>query len=102
MFNNKYIINYDQVTVSFQTLPDNLQEIAIELYEFCPDIIDQGFGCMDDMLTMMSESGQEIEDQTKALLEGVDFDNPDFGLKILLNALKIEQNGIKSTIYLLS
>lgn len=84
-------VSYDQVTVYFQTLPDNLQEIAIELYEFCPDIIDQGFGCMDDMLAMMLESGQEIDEHTRLLLEGVDLDNPDFGLKILGNALKIEK-----------
>ncbi|WP_017296120.1 DUF4253 domain-containing protein [Geminocystis herdmanii] len=84
-------VSYDQVTVSFQVLPDNLQEMAIEIYEFCPDIIDQGFGCMDDMLAMMSESGQEIDEYTKALLVGVDLDNPDFGLKILINALKREK-----------
>jgi hypothetical protein len=80
-------ISYDQVTVFFQKLPDNLAEMAMEIYEFCPDVIDQGFGCMDDMLTMIPE----IDEQTKALLEGVDMDNPDFGLKILENALKIEQ-----------
>jgi len=46
---------------------------------------------MDDMLSMMSESGQEINKEIKTLLEGVDMDNPDFGLQILANVLKIEQ-----------
>ncbi len=84
-------VSYDQVTVSFQRLPDNLLEMAQEIYEFCPDIIDQGFGCMDYMLAKMLESGREIDVKTKMLLEEVDFDNPDFGLKILVNVLKIEQ-----------
>lgn len=84
-------VEHDQVTVYFQTLPDNLQELAIEIYDFCPDVIDQGYGCMDDMLSMMSESGQEINEEIRALLEGVDMNNPDFGLQILANVLKIEQ-----------
>jgi len=77
--------------VLFHKLPDSLQEMAMEIYEFCPDVIDQGFGCMDDILVMMSKSGQKMDELTKALLEGVNMNNPDFGLKILENALKTEQ-----------
>ncbi|WP_373480876.1 DUF4253 domain-containing protein [Geminocystis sp.] len=84
-------VENDRVTVLFYKLPDNLQEMAMEIYEFCPDVIDQGFGCMDDILIMMSKSGQKMDELTKALLEGVNMNNPDFGLKILENALKIEQ-----------
>jgi hypothetical protein len=29
--------------LSFQTLPHNLKAFAEEIYEFCPDILDQGY-----------------------------------------------------------
>ncbi len=39
-------IEADRLTVQFENLPENLEALANEMYEFCPDIIDQGYGCM--------------------------------------------------------
>lgn len=36
-------IGYDTVDLEFARLPDDLKAFAQELYEFCPDLIDQGF-----------------------------------------------------------
>jgi hypothetical protein len=40
----------DGLVVRFATLPDDLSTFAREIYEFCPDTIDQHFGCIDDMV----------------------------------------------------
>ncbi len=80
-------VSYDSLVVIFKQLPEDLDALAQEIYEFCPDVIDQGFGCMDDALPMMITAGKEIPPDVKALIEGVDWDDPDFGLTILRNSL---------------
>ncbi len=47
-WNSSYGINivgvkHDVVALTFEKLPDNLLAFAQEVYEFCPDIIDQGY-----------------------------------------------------------
>ena len=50
-----------------------LSSLVAEIYEFCPDVIDQNLGCMDDMVDMMKESGQKLSPEVEKLIEGVDF-----------------------------
>ncbi|MBE9222533.1 DUF4253 domain-containing protein [Cyanobacterium stanieri LEGE 03274] len=80
-------VSYDTLTVYFHNLPNNVRIMAEEIYEFCPDIIDQGYGCMDEILTM----GQKIDERLKPLLQGVEMNSPDFGLQILENVLKVKK-----------
>ncbi|AIE73383.1 MULTISPECIES: DUF4253 domain-containing protein [unclassified Synechocystis] len=80
-------VSFDSLIVRFENLPGDLEALAREIYEFCPDVIDQGFGCFDDALPMMMASGQEVPPETEALLTGVDWNDPDFGLTILKNSL---------------
>jgi len=56
--------------------------------DFCPDVIEQGFGCMDDMLQMAEETGQSISPELMKLLDGIDFSKEDFGLEILQRDLR--------------
>lgn len=35
--------SYDWVSIIFEKLPDNIEKFADEVYEFCPDTLDQGF-----------------------------------------------------------
>ncbi len=81
-------VGHDRALVTFQTLPDDVMALAAEIYAFCPDVIDQGFGCMDDMVEMMAEANQPLEPETTQLIEGVDFADDDFGLKILERSLR--------------
>lgn len=81
-------IENDGLTVQFENLPDDLEELSKEIYEFCPDIIDQGYGCMDDMVEMAEEHGHEIPAESLKLIEGIDFQDENFGLKILQRDLK--------------
>jgi hypothetical protein len=39
-------LGYDTVDLEFAALPSDLGAFAKELYEFCPDLIDQGFGSL--------------------------------------------------------
>ncbi len=81
-------VGADRLMVKFKTLPEELTTLAEEIDEFCPDVIDQGYGCMDDIVEMMAASGQQLDEKNQALLQGVSFDDPDFGLQILENALR--------------
>lgn len=38
----------------------DLKVLVEEIYEFCFDVIDQGFGCFDDIFVMGKEVGEEI------------------------------------------
>lgn len=84
-------IEADRITIHFENLPDELETLANEIYDFCPDVIDQGYGCMDDMIEMAEEHGQEIPSETQKLIEGIDFGDENFGLKILQRDLKDKQ-----------
>ena len=84
-------VTFDSLIVRFENLPTDLKALAEEIYEFCPDVIDQGFGCFDDILAMGREGGEEIPPDLQNLLEGVNWDDPDFGLTILQNALRQDQ-----------
>lgn len=87
-------IHHDRVSVHFDRLPGSpktLQEFSAEIYAFCPDIIDQGFGCMDEMLEMLDEQGLEADESTQALIEDVDFGDENFGLELLARSLTLAQ-----------
>jgi len=52
------------------------------------EVIDQHFGCMDEMVEMMKEAGQELAPDLSELVEGVDLENEDFGEFLLQKSLK--------------
>jgi hypothetical protein len=74
---------YDAVEIQFDTLPQDMYAFTKDLYEFCPDLVDQGTGCMAEMLEMAEETGQEIAPEILKLIEGVDFSNENYGIEIL-------------------
>lgn len=77
----------DKVTVRFLSLPEPLDQLAREIDDFCPDVIDQGFGCIDDMVAMQARDGQEIAHEWARLIHGVDLQHPDAGLILLQRSL---------------
>lgn len=81
-------VGHDRVTVDFEKISDvDIYSLADEIYEFCPDVIEQGFGCMDDMVDMAEEHGFPLDENTQKLIEGVDFSNDDFGIELLRRSL---------------
>jgi len=80
-------VESDRLIVTFSNLPDDLTELALDIYEFCPDTIDQGFGCADDAINMLQKSQQGIPADLQEMIEGIDFEDENFGLEILKRSL---------------
>jgi len=81
-------IERDKVLVTFRTLPEDLDSFARNVYDFCPDTVDQGFGCVEEMMELGEEMGEEIPEDMKELVEGVDFEDEDYGIELLKRSLK--------------
>ena len=73
----------DQIQIEFTTLPKDMDAFAQDLYKFCPDLVDQGTGCVHEMLESLEEMGEEVDPEMATLIEGVDFDDENYGLEIL-------------------
>jgi hypothetical protein len=82
----------DRATIQFDTLPVDMDSFVKELYAFCPDLVDQGTGCVAEMVEMAGEMGESIPPGMKELIEGVDFEDENYGLEILKREL---QRGMK-------
>lgn len=96
-WDEKYGINlsdvgHDRLTVTFERLPDDLAALSGEIYEFCPDTIDQGFGCVDEMIDAAEEMGREVPADLLELVEGVDLDDENYGLELLRRSLARERS----------
>lgn len=82
----------DTVEIKFNTLPADMDAFVEDLYEFCPDLVDQGTGCVQEIIESMEEMGQEIPPATRKLVEGVDFDDDDYGLEILKREIQAKKS----------
>jgi hypothetical protein len=80
-----------RVLVKFSQLPEKLDTLANEIYQICPDVIDQHFGCMDEMVAMLEHSEQELDPEIQSLIKGVDFDDEDFAMQLLIKSLASKQ-----------
>ena len=78
----------DAVDIRFETLPEDLDAFVRDLYEFCPDLVDQGTGCLHEFLDVADESGEELTPEMKQMIEGVDFTDDNYGLEILKRELQ--------------
>ena len=82
----------DRADVEFATFPEDMDAFVRDLYEFCPDLVDQGTGCVHEMVEMMEETGEELPPEMKKLIEGVDFSDENYGLEILKRELLQRKN----------
>jgi hypothetical protein len=85
-------IEFDAVNVFFQDLPEDVTELALEIYEFCPDTIDQHFGCFSDAIEYMEESNQDFPEDLQALLKDVDLTDENYGFELLKRSLSIHKS----------
>jgi hypothetical protein len=73
----------DRAEIEFITLPQDMDAFAQDLYKFCPDLVDQGTGCVHEMIEMLEESGQELTPEEQKMIEGIDFTDENYGVEIL-------------------
>lgn len=78
---------FDAVVVRFDRLPDDVMPLARDIYEFCPDTVDQHFGCVAEMLSLAEETGEDVPPEMAELMEGVDLEDEDHGLELLRRSL---------------
>lgn len=83
---------YDTVDIEFDTLPKDMNSFIRDLYDFCPDLVDQGTGCLHEMIEVMEEAGEEPEPEMKKLIEGIDFEDEEYGLEVLKRELEQKRN----------
>ncbi len=76
-------VHEDRVTVHFERLPEKLDEMAEEIAEFCPDIVQQGFDNYPAYVEMREQFSEEEIVEMRALMEGVDVDSADCGMELL-------------------
>lgn len=79
---------HDTVDIEFETLPADMDEFAWDVYDFCPDLVDQGTGCVAEMIEEMDE----VPPATQKLIEGIDFDDEDYGVEILKREIQQGKN----------
>lgn len=75
---------HDRVTVQFDRLPTDLEGFAVEILDFCPDIIHQGYGAV-------AEWGGAVPEEIRKLTEGLDKKSDDFDVKVLARWLDKHQ-----------
>lgn len=73
----------DTVDIVFKTLPKDVDAFIRDMYDFCPDLVDQGTGCVHEMIEVMEESGEPLSPELEKLIQGIDFSDENYGLEIL-------------------
>jgi len=48
--------DFDWVEAEFKTVPEDMDSFAEEVYEFCPDVVDQGTGTVEDLAEEMRKT----------------------------------------------
>jgi len=84
-------VSFDAVNITFIDLPEDLSELALDIYEFCPDIIDQHFGCMAEAIEMMEGSEQDIFADVRELIKDVDLTDENYGFELLKRSLALNK-----------
>jgi hypothetical protein len=82
----------DSIDIEFKTLPRDMDAFVRDFYEFCPDLVDQGTGCVHEMVEAMEEMGEDIPPEMQKLIDGVDFSDENYGLEILKRELEARKN----------
>ena len=81
-------VGADRVTIQFKEVPSDAGPLAKEIYKICPDTIDQGLGCIDEMIESLEMMGEEIPADIAKLVDGVDLSDENYGLVLLAKELK--------------
>jgi hypothetical protein len=83
----------DRVDIEFSSFPKDMDAFVRDLYKFCPDLVDQGTGCVHEMVEMAEETGEELAPEMQKLIEGIDFSDENYGLEILKREI-LQRKGV--------
>lgn len=53
-------VDGDWVDISLENLPDNIEEFANEVYNFCPDSVDQGVGDINELVNIITNDKEIV------------------------------------------
>jgi hypothetical protein len=81
-------VEADTVVIHLSMLPDDLDAFAREVYDFCPDTVDQNFGCYAEIIEAAEITGEELPIGVLSLVEGVDLSSDDYGLELLKRSIE--------------
>jgi hypothetical protein len=79
-------VGHDRVEFVLEKLPENLDSFVREVYRFCPDTVDQGFGCFADAYG--GDAPADLPEGVAELIEGIDFDDAEYGLEIMKRSIR--------------
>src|SRR6478672_1389410 len=82
---------HDTVDIEFETLPADMDAFVRDLYEFCPDLVDQGTGYIPEILKAKEKRGEKPSIEFNTLVEGVNFSDENYGLEILKRELQLKK-----------
>ena len=82
----------DSIEIKFETLPKDMGAFVRDLYDFCPDLVDQGTGCVHEMIDAMDEMGEELTPDMQRLVKDIDFNDENYGLEILKRELEAKKS----------
>jgi len=77
----------DTIDIKFETLPADMDAFARDVYDFCPDLVDQGTGCVAEMIEEMDE----VPPAMQKLIDGIDFEDEDYGIEILKREIQLKK-----------
>ena len=78
----------DAVEFSLDKLPEDMKAFANEIYGFCPDTVEQGFGAM---LEYADEIDLSADPDMAALLDGIDLGGDDAGIRIMQRSIELNR-----------
>jgi hypothetical protein len=81
-------VEEDTVVIHLAILPDDLEAFAHEVYEFCPDTVDQNFGCYAELIEAAEMTGEVLPSGVRSLVQGVDLSAEDYGLELLKRSIE--------------
>ena len=80
----------DTLELQFITLPVDLQAFCENIYQFCPDTIDQGYGLFTEMSEAGASLGMDLPNNIDELMDEEDSPEIRYGLELMRRDL--EQN----------
>ena len=78
----------DGLTLSFRSLPVDVEALVAAIHRVCPDAVDRDFGCIDEILDDCAHRGIEPPAELLELVEGLDLTDRRYGLVALERALR--------------
>lgn len=81
-------VQVDRLTLRFETLPEDTRKLAREIAQLCPDLIEQGFASLGEVLEHFADRQEPLPDDLRALCEGLDPGARDFPLQALQRSLR--------------